>query len=166
MNTQIKIVIFGILIVQTILLSALAYRTWVKPEQTYKTPSLEMGIENTLDERAFMTFLEGQDYKVVYLDVYMDRSHAFDNSDVPGFTFSSLCDDGSAGCGGTEYVIWRLPPPIAESVYAESMGSVYLKGYFLVSPQPGMHQGYTSTVLKEIPYRDAQLMEMMRNMVE
>lgn len=118
-----------------------------------------------LDHSAgLLDFLNSNDGKVVYLDNRFDSLTVAANrvdENTQSITLWEKCDGLPAGqeptylhCTGTSILIRGADG--SDSIFGYNQGFQYLKGYWSVRANPGMHQGLLSMTLTAVDVKDAR----------
>ena len=111
-----------------------------------------------------LSFLNNNDGKVVYLDNRFDSLAITPDrvdENTQSLTLWQKCDGLPAGqqpshlhCTGTSISIRGADG--SDAIYGYNQGFQYLKGYWLVRANPGMHQGLLSITLTAVDVKDAR----------
>ena len=142
--------------------------------KSVEVPRFEGEIGSGVKSAAFREFIQDNDNKVVFLDVYID-SQSVDAEDrrdkvwvcIEGigyecsgqsFRLSYDCSDPDPGgavipCFGMVYSINE--PSDSNSLFSYVQGAYYLKGFWSIRTNPGMWQGVMSTSLTHVEVEDA-----------
>jgi hypothetical protein len=132
-----------------------------------KTPSFSGPVGHLQESEEFIDFIYKHDAEIVYLDVYFDSSEfppAVMERDSFGRKYFALWTDcrnlpegeepSSPYCTGVEFGVQFDEK--SESTYGYNQGFNYLKGYWAVRTNPGMHQGLLSVTLLAVNAEDSR----------
>ncbi len=164
MSTTVFVVLGGVLaaIASAIAIWAFFFRT---PAQTSQDAASYKGaINSATEQQRFIEFTSKHDGDIVRLDVWMHADMAKEiekrgSREVSYFAIYFECPETAgeqsieAGCTGMEYGV--SIDPAGDAWYGYNQGANYLRGYFTVRANPGMHQGYLSTSLVSVRREDA-----------
>lgn len=158
---------FGLVAVQTVLLALIAIVLIFPDALSFNSNTAEVprftDQANDADGAGKLNdFLLENDGKIIYLETLISEDALF-SGNTEAFTLVDPCEEfpeHPTACGGAEVGLLTPPMPARETIFAPALDDVVLKGYFHVAIQPGMHQGFISIALKEIPYAEARMLEL------